>query len=258
MSKGNPPSLNTLDPKDIQDGRIEDWLDSCFGIQGPKKYGTIQASIALHMVVGELMANYPGQTRENPDGSVWDGVALPQGVIDWTKKQRNMAQLDLAQGNLLDIACEHGAADDVIRMLVASGFDPGKFSHEVRMTPIGKCAFDGNASALRLFAQAGFDLSLPMRREHTAAIDFMDSNLLHRLMSKRGIDSEQGLEVVQVLLEAGVDPLATNMVGKTALEMAPGNIRVAMEKWLAAQQSDALEDLVGPAVEANGNAKPRI
>lgn len=254
-------NLKELPADIIAGGAIEAWLDECFAQQayarGKPSSIDMGTSVVLHMILGQMAEVYPAITRENPDGTTWDGLALPDRVLAYTKN-RNPAKLDFARGNLLDIAAERGATDDAIRMLIASGFDPTQFSYRVGMTPIGTAAFDANISALRLFAQAGFDLSLPMQREHTGDSGLVGSNLLHRLLQKRDIDSPQGLEVVNVLLGAGVDPLSSNNDGQTPLGMASGNIRVAMERWLASQQAGTLEGQVDyPSADPEA-PKPRF
>lgn len=260
MSESKPrKSLATYSPE-----RLRQWVHKSLrqvdnGAEPPIAYAAVSADRALKNMIKRLKEDFPAREWTAPSGVVWPGTALPPEVLNTVLLQSESERL---RGNMLNMGVEVLGNDYAhVRWLLASGFNPNRFSPENKNTPVGALAMRGKHAGLRACREAGYDLRAMINKEHLGSIPkerhgmLLGTNLLHRVAQHcvRMKDQRVAVKTINELLLAGIDPRDQAANGKTALDMATGAAVETLQAWIAHRQAQELNQ---GTCSASAKARP--
>ena len=217
-------------------------------------FGQPGADRALKRMIKRLKEAFPAREWTAPSGVVWKGTELPQVVLTTVLREVDSNRV---RGNMLNMAVELIGNDGPhMRWLLASGFNPNKFSQENKNTPVGGLAMRAKYVGLQACREAGYDLRAFIAKEHLSSIPadrqgmLLETNLLHRVARHcvKMKNKEAASRTIKELLLAGIDPRDKSAAGKSSLDMATGVAVEVLEKWIAHKQAQELDATTQAAV----------
>jgi hypothetical protein len=212
----------------------------------------------LTQVINKLRAKYPISTWVSPSGKQVAGCSLPSEVILACAHAKSKEKRPHQGLQLLDLAILiPDARPSSIAWLLASGYSPALFNPATGNTPIGSAAYRGHVSHLAVFRKLGVDMNLYLGQEHMPKNhEMVGTTLLHRVASRRK-ENENVDKVIIELLEAGLDPLAQTIHGRTVMDMADPESHAVISAWVAGKEHRALESKT-PSRKPAPKSGPRL
>lgn len=211
---------------------------------------------AFDRFLGTLEAHYPNGMPpahdlelSYPKGLAAQGRALPTIMSMKTEAEDEARAIDFFV---------RGATIPQIKRLLALGVNPSIYSSAFHTTTLGSCALRADWRRAQVLLEGGADVHVLSKAEHGTSPNFINSTLLHRVLSRWGNTklttpppAADRQKMILLMVKHGADLAAARADGVTALQEAGIEDRAFLDAHLANEQLKGLEQSVSKAGRSN-------